>query len=210
MLGLGSSCLLPQSSSSRLSHPQVPTQLHCLLTTCKDEDEDGKVEVEGEDFPHDRMSLLSLIKSCRKGKNLQKARRIHAHMILDHRDSISRDAHIATTLITTYAKCGALEEATHLFNHLPLRDVVSWNALITAYAQHGLGYEALECFRNMPSLGVRPSAVTFACILKACGIVGTLEIGEDVDAEVRRQGLLQTNVLRGNALMDMYSKCINL
>jgi pentatricopeptide repeat protein len=55
--------------------------------------------------------------------------------------------------------------------------------------------------------GFRPDGVTYACILKACGVIGSLEIGEDIDAEVRRKGLLNKDVLVGNSLIDMYVKC---
>ena len=41
----------------------------------------------------------------------------------------------------------------------------------------------------------------------ACGMVGSLEIGEDIHAELRNKRLLQSDIVLGNALMDMYFKC---
>ena len=43
--------------------------------------------------------------------------------------------------------------------------------------------------------------------MKACGSVRSLQIGEEIDAEVRKQGLLQKDVVLGTALVNMYAKC---
>ena len=154
---------------------------------------------------HDRVNLLDLIKLCGIRKNLSKVKEIHAKAL----DSglIVNDAYIATALIRTYAKCGALEEALEVFERIPARNVVSWTALISGYVEHGLGHQALECFAKMRDEGVHPSAITYACLLKACGIVRFLDVGECLDIEIRKQGLLKKDVVLGTALVDMYSKC---
>ena len=84
---------------------------------------------------------------------------------------------------------------------------MSWSAIIAGYAENGLGDEALKCFRQMHDEGVCPNTVTYISVLKACGMVGCLEIGEDIGTKVRKQGLLSKDVAIGNALVDMYSKC---
>ena len=68
--------------------------------------------------------------------------------------------------------------------------------------------KALECFTHMQKSGIRPNDVTYICILKACGIVGSLWIGEEIEVEIRNQGLLEKKIVLGTALMDMYSKCL--
>ena len=153
---------------------------------------------------YDRISVLKALKLCQKENDISKTRLIHEYVA--ERNIIPKDVYISTTLITTYARCGVLKEAREVFEKMPVRSVVSWNALISGYAQNGLGNEALECFREMAEVGVTPDSITYISILKACGIVGSLEIGEDIDATVRNQGLLQKDVVLGNALVSMYSK----
>ena len=114
---------------------------------------------------------------------------------------------LGTALVDMYSKCGALKNAREIFEKLSVRNIVSWSALIGGYVQHGLGEDALKCFKQMNDARVRPNGVTYVCILKACGIVGSLEIGEAIHAELRKQGLLEKDVVLGNALIDMYSKC---
>ncbi|KAH9328534.1 hypothetical protein KI387_000642 [Taxus chinensis] len=53
---------------------------------------------------------------------------------------------VANALIDMYAKCGSMHKARELFDKVPQRDVVSWNAMIAGYAQNGFVEEAVESF----------------------------------------------------------------
>jgi pentatricopeptide repeat protein len=85
--------------------------------------------------------------------------------------------------------------------------VVSWNALIAGFVRHGHGEEALEHFAEMREQGFIPDGVTFSCVLKACGSVNSLDMGEETHAEVVKEGLHLENELVANAIVDMYVKC---
>lgn len=74
-----------------------------------------------------------------------------------------------------------------------------WNAFIECYAQHDHGEECkLE--------GFSLDAITFACSLKACCIVGAKEKGEEIHAEIKMTKLSETNIIFGNMLIDMRAK----
>ena len=62
----------------------------------------------------------------------------------------------------------------------------------------------------MLDAGISPDAVNYMCVLKACRAVRSLEMGEDIDTEVRKRGLLQSNIALGSELVDMYAKCKSL
>ena len=156
----------------------------------------------------DRNMLLNLIKSCGKERNVWKMKKIHEAVV--SKNLIRKDIYIATAMIKTYVECGMLEKAQQVFEELPVKDVVSWNALITGYARHGRIDEALKCLKNMQISAIRPDVGTYIPILKSCGASRSLEIGKYIDVEVRKQGLLQKDVMVGNALMSMYSKCGDL
>jgi pentatricopeptide repeat protein len=67
-----------------------------------------------------------------------------------------------------YAKCGSLEDAWIVFNKMPSRDVVSWNAMILGHVKCGQGQKALK---QMQQEGVQPNYVTFAGLhLKRVGV----------------------------------------
>ena len=191
-------CVMEQVLMQNLL-PLQRTPKHQILPTSTDKEEE---------LWKDRISLMNLMKLCQKEKDISKVQRIHGDVV--KHNLIAEDAYVANSLITAYAKCGALEEAREIFEHLLVRDVVSWNALISGYVKNGIGDEALKCFRQMQSAGITPDVVTYICIAKACGIVGSLDIGERIDADVRKQRLLEKDVVLGTALVDMYSKCGSL
>jgi pentatricopeptide repeat protein len=150
-------------------------------------------------------TIVSVLKACSSARSLSKGREIH--------DDIAREGwlkkhiSIATSLLDMYAKCGALSRAREVFDEIPHQDSVAWNALIAGYAQHGHGEEALKCYREMRSRGFSPTPTTFVCTLKACGNMGSMDLGREIHAEVAKKGLVKANVLVGTTLVDMYAKC---
>jgi pentatricopeptide repeat protein len=105
-----------------------------------------------------------------------------------------------------YARCGLFGIAHEVFEKLPMRDVISWNALIAGYAEQGRIDDALKCFDQMQLAGMPPNFVTFVCCLKACARIGAIDRGDEIHAMVERRGFLAKNPI-GNTLIDMYAKC---
>ena len=154
------------------------------------------------DFP-----FVGLLKDCAKKKDLQQGSALHAD-ILERRILYGKTSpYVGSALISMYAKCGALAKAQEVLETLPVRNVVSWNALIAGYTQRGHGFKALNCFERMQREGISPDGVTFTCILKACGSRGLIDKGKQIHEEICRKGLLKKYVFLGNALVDMYAKC---
>ncbi|KAH7297895.1 hypothetical protein KP509_25G017300 [Ceratopteris richardii] len=106
-----------------------------------------------------------------------------------------------------FAKCGALAKAREVFGKLPVRDAVSWTILVSTYAQYGYADEAIICFEKMQHEGLSPDGITLASILKAYGSIRAAERGKAIHAWIVLQGLSEVDIVIGNALVDMYSKC---
>ncbi|KAI5083629.1 hypothetical protein GOP47_0003372 [Adiantum capillus-veneris] len=151
------------------------------------------------------LSFVRSLKDCAKRKDLYQGSRIHADIC----DSglLEKNAYLGNMLVTMYVKCGASVRAKEVFDELPLRDVISWNALIAGYTHQGQGQEALGCFQQMQSEGFSPDAITYTCILKACGSTLDIDIGTKIHDDIASQGLLQKHVVLGTTLVDMYAKC---
>ncbi|KAI3952873.1 hypothetical protein MKW98_005100 [Papaver atlanticum] len=82
---------------------------------------------------------------------------------------------VSNSLISFYAKCGAMEDSLLIFSKLQQKNVVSWNAVICGYAQNGRGKEALKFFEKMKTSGFRPNSVTLLCVLLACDHTGLVD-----------------------------------
>ena len=65
-----------------------------------------------------------------------------------------------------YAKCGEFVKSQKVFQELPIRNVVSWNALIGEYAKQGQGHKVLDWFKHIQNDGIAYDIVTFSCSLK--------------------------------------------
>ncbi|MCO5579401.1 hypothetical protein L7F22_033256 [Adiantum nelumboides] len=152
-----------------------------------------------------RVTFLSLLKACGSMKAIEKGEQIHEEIA--RKGLLKEDTMLGNALADMYTKCNDLSKAEQVVKELSVRDVVSWSTLISGYAQQGKGEEAWICFKKMQGEGHLPNAVTFTCILKVCGSLGAIDRGEQIHDEIARQGLLDNNVVLGNALVDMYSRC---
>ena len=48
-----------------------------------------------------------------------------------------------------------------LFDKMPEKNLVTWNAMITSYSQNGHGEEAVRLFRQMESSGLIPNVTSW-------------------------------------------------
>ncbi|GJX02381.1 putative pentatricopeptide repeat-containing protein [Tanacetum coccineum] len=82
-----------------------------------------------------------------------------------------------SSLLDMYAKCGFIKEAIQVFDEMPSRNIVSWNAMISAYAQDGDGESTLRTFEELVRSGLQPDSVSFLGVLTACSHRGLVEEG---------------------------------
>ncbi|KAH7427133.1 hypothetical protein KP509_10G031500 [Ceratopteris richardii] len=153
----------------------------------------------------DAVTYISILRASAALGALHKGIQIHKEVI--QQGLLQDNVMIGTALVDMYAKCGVLSMAHDVIEQLPSRNVVTWSALIAGYADTLQGDEALNCFERMLYEGIFPNAVTYACALKACTAIGALEKGKELHDQILKQGLLQDNVVLGNALVYMYAKC---
>ncbi|KAH7432824.1 hypothetical protein KP509_07G041900 [Ceratopteris richardii] len=157
---------------------------------------------------NDVLSLVASLKICAISKDLLAGNRIYVDSV--RKGLLSKNTSLGNTFISMYSKCGAFDKAQEVFDELPNRTVVSWNALITGYAHCGEGIKALKCFKQMQLMGFLPDEVTFVCILKACGSLQALAKGQEIHVQILRERLFEKHVAVANGLLDMYMKCGSL
>lgn len=110
------------------------------------------------------------------------------------------------TVITACLRLGMLEDARNLCRHMPLPDVVAWNAIISGHAKNGYEDEALDLFREMRACDVKPTRSTLGSILSVIASLTALDEGRAVHSETIRLGL-DLSVYVGSSLINMYAKC---
>ncbi|KAK9078666.1 hypothetical protein SSX86_002723 [Deinandra increscens subsp. villosa] len=131
-----------------------------------------KMQLEGE--KPDKHTLSSLLSACAEIADIKLGIQIHQQVI----KIVTPDVPLNNSLITMYARCGAITEARAIFEEMKSRkDVISWNAMIGGYASHGYADKALELFGVMKELLIKPTYITFISVLNACANTGLAEEG---------------------------------
>ncbi|KAK3423970.1 hypothetical protein EUGRSUZ_F00725 [Eucalyptus grandis] len=110
-------------------------------------------------------TFMSVLTACANTGDLTTGHLVYSYM---RNNSIEANVLLSTALLTMYAKCGAMDLAREVFDQMPDRNVVSWNAMIRGYGLHGHGKKALEMFLEMQKRGPMPNDATFVSILSAC------------------------------------------
>ncbi|XP_059063834.1 pentatricopeptide repeat-containing protein At2g13600 [Cryptomeria japonica] len=122
----------------------------------------------------DTVVLASVLPACAHLAALKRGKEIHGHII---RIGFDSDIFAGSALIDMYAKCGCLQNAQQVFDKMPARNVVSWNAMIVGYAMHGNGVESLTIFSQMQQTRIKPDDITFTGVLSACSHAGMVDEG---------------------------------
>ncbi|WCJ33325.1 Tetratricopeptide repeat (TPR)-like superfamily protein [Euphorbia peplus] len=151
--------------------------------------------------------------------------------------NLEEDKAVSSALCNMYAKCGKLESARMIFDRPGSRDLVSWTSIVSAYAMNGRTGEARRLFEEMPEQNVvswnamlagythslqwedalefvylmfrtteEIDHITLGLLLNVCAGLSDVEMGKQVHGFIYRHGF-SSNMLVGNALLDMYGKC---
>lgn len=150
-------------------------------------------------IPVDDFTLACMLKACGSMAALDKGHQLHQEVL---RKGLETDLFVGTSLLDMYAKGGSPAEARVMFDKLSFRDVVSWNALISGFGNHE-GHLAIKCFENMRHEGVKPDAITFACVLTACSHGSLVQKGQELFK-------MMTDVYNLSPTVDHYTCMIDL
>ncbi|CAF2128831.1 pentatricopeptide repeat-containing protein At2g04860-like [Brassica napus] len=125
------------------------------------------------------------------------------------KSGIDRFVYVKTSLLDLYLKMGFVATAGKLFDEMPERDTVAWNAMICGYSRNGCERDAWHLFIVMLRQGFLPSATTLANLLPFCGQCGFVSQGRSVHCIAAKSGLELDSQVK-NALISFYSKCTEL
>ncbi|CAN6477459.1 unnamed protein product [Victoria cruziana] len=148
-------------------------------------------------------TLTSSIKACADLAMLVAGRAVHSHAMVW---GFRADKFVQAALVAMYGKCGDLMTAKQVFDEMPEKSVIAWNAMISGYEQNGLSAEAVVIYDNMEQAKVEPDSATMVSVLSACSQLGALDLGERLHDSILRKGIAISLTL-GTALIDMYARC---
>ncbi|KAL5976234.1 putative pentatricopeptide repeat-containing protein [Asimina triloba] len=101
------------------------------------------------------------IKSCTALNRPSAGASVHAHST---KAGLLSNPFVSSALVDMYGKCVSLDSARQLFDEIPQRNVVAWNAMISLYCRSGDVGSALRLFEDMD---VPPIESSFNAIIAA-------------------------------------------
>ncbi|KAI7993880.1 Pentatricopeptide repeat-containing protein [Camellia lanceoleosa] len=151
-------------------------------------------------------SIASVLKACGGMGSIRTGKSVHCYAM---KFGFHLDVFVCGSVIDMYAKCGCLNNAQRVFDLMENCDLVVWNTMITGYAQNDYEEEALELFYQMLYEGFYPNETSYSSVLKASAVMSDLAVGRCFHAKTLKHGFL-SDVYVGTALVDMYSKCMDM
>lgn len=155
------------------------------------------------EFRPDSFTFPCVIKACSGLFDVGLGRVVHGMAV---KMGLVSDVFVGNALVGMYGKCGSLEDAVHVFEKLPERNLVSWNSVIRGFSDNGFSGECYGLLRDILVEGFLPDDATIVTLLPVCAAVGDVGMGMVIHALVEKLGMGK-ELMVNNALMDMYSKC---
>lgn len=122
------------------------------------------------------------------------------------KDGQIHDVFVGCSAFDMYSKTGFRDEARKLFDEMPERNIVTWNAYLSNAVLDGRPQNAVDAFIEFLRVGGEPDSITFCAFLNACSDALYLEPGRQLHGFVIRSGF-EADVSVSNGLIDFYGKC---
>ncbi|CAH9084196.1 unnamed protein product [Cuscuta europaea] len=142
-------------------------------------------------------------------KFLRKAQELHG-LILTSTPTASKSPYAFNNILSMYVRCGSLSDARKVFDCMPQRNVVTYNALVSAHSSSPrLGVFCFQLLTRMQEERLTPNASTFTSLLKASSTIKNWILGCMIHAQCLKFNYLM-NVHVQTSLLGMYSNCGDL
>nr|XP_004229547.1 pentatricopeptide repeat-containing protein At3g24000, mitochondrial [Solanum lycopersicum] len=150
------------------------------------------------------VTFASALAACSDGQLLDEGKIIHA-LVIAH--GLHDNLIVGNALVTMYGKCGMMWEAKMVFQKMPDRELVTWNALIGGYADKKDTLEAVRTFKSMREEENSPNYITLIHVLGSCSTeTDLLKYGMPLHGHIIQTGF-ETNEYIRNSLITMYADC---
>ncbi|MQM18223.1 hypothetical protein Taro_051211 [Colocasia esculenta] len=155
------------------------------------------------DVKPDGYTFACVLRACSEKSDLGRGMFTHGRMVLS---GLGFDPIASSSLISSYARLGLLDEASYAFNGVCEPDIIMWNSILSAYGSKGLWQEGLELFSRMRNSGINPDGYSLVGLISCLRDPTLLLIGRGVHGLCLKGGFDSTAHVR-SILVSMYSRC---
>ncbi|VYS59963.1 unnamed protein product [Arabidopsis thaliana] len=150
-------------------------------------------------------SVVELTRKCVSITVLKRARQLHALVLTAGAGATTESPFANNNLISMYVRCGSLEQARKVFDKMPQRNVVSYNALYSAYSRNpDFASYAFPLITHMAFEYVKPNSSTFTSLVQVCAVLEDVLMGSSLHSQIIKLGY-SDNVVVQTSVLGMYS-----
>ncbi|KAJ9168744.1 hypothetical protein P3X46_020236 [Hevea brasiliensis] len=168
---------------------------------------DVYVEMQRFGFRPNLSTFASVTGACSLLAGFEIAQQVQAQLL---KSGFYTDIKMGSALIDMYSKCGRIEDARRVFDHMPEKNVFSWTSMIDGYGKIGMPNEALELFHSMQQCRIEPNYVTFLGSLSACAHAGLVAKGREIFESMERDYSLKPGMEHYACMVDLLGRAGNL
>jgi pentatricopeptide repeat protein len=146
-----------------------------------------------------------LLTGCAEAGALDVGVMLHKRLV---QESIQQNTILLNTLVNMYGNCGNINEATRVFDDIPVaqRNVITWSSMMKAYIDNNNPNAAVDLLDTMVSTGIKPDTVTYTILLTGCADYCMPETCMMLHKRLLQEDVRQDVHLKGG-LINMYGKC---
>ncbi|MCO5596380.1 hypothetical protein L7F22_050441 [Adiantum nelumboides] len=163
----------------------------------------GFIEMQHEKLVPNKSTISTVLNACGNLGVRDQGRILHA-LMLENRDLVD-DVSLGS-LVDMYVKCGDFDDARSVLHMNRCLGKASWGAMLAGCAQQQEGFLALKIFEEMQCKSIVTDSAIYTSVLKAASLMRAIEEGKFLHNQIVRDGL-ETDIVIGSALSDMYNKC---
>lgn len=183
--------------------------ISCLSQGNKDEKAlDLFNEMLGQGFEPDDATLVTVLPVCARLGAVDAGEWIHS--CASDKGFLREAVAVGNSLLDFYCKCGNLEAAWSIFNEMPSKNVVTWNAMISGLGYNGKGELGVELFEEMVMVrekGVTPSDSTFVGVLSCCAHAGLVDRGRELFHSMADKFRVSPKLEHYGCVVDLLGRC---
>lgn len=133
-----------------------------------------------------RFVISSVLNACARSGVMELGLMVHALVV---KSGLGVDRFVEVGLVDMYAKCGNTGDAFRLFNKIPMKSSVAWNAMIYGFVKNGCFVEAAELFQDMHKIGMAMDVVTLRVVAGVAAILGSFDLSRNIHVYALKMGL---------------------
>ncbi|KAI3468959.1 hypothetical protein Pfo_025622 [Paulownia fortunei] len=109
---------------------------------------------------------------------------------------------VGASFVYMYSKCGAVEDASLVFDEIAVKDVIAWTALVIGYVQNGESEKGLQCLHGLAlKFGIVSSHIVQSAILSMYS-----KCGSTADARVSFCEVVNKDLFSWTSIIGVYAR----